>query len=139
MKRPRQRSRLDRQAEAYKAAPKLGEMPEHIIDPEPADQTIIEPKLFTFVPVEDDELRVNVHGPDGELICWLPVGAADVVKNAYDKMRRVDWVVAGEWMKGVLLGVHASIFFGNNRPVVTMSHTKDTTTFRMHDLMEDDV
>lgn len=73
---------------------------------------------YRFAP--EDDGRVDVINPTGVLVCWLPESLAGELQRAYRRRLDVDWVVANEWMEGVLFGVHASLAFGNAAPDVKM-------------------
>jgi hypothetical protein len=84
---------------------------------------------YRFEPTDDG--RVDVIEPGGAAACWLPGGIAGEIEAAYAAQRERDWVVANQWMAGVLVGIHASLAFGNQRPEVEMDIRRGITRYRM--------
>lgn len=84
---------------------------------------------YRFEPLGDG--RVDVIEPGGAPVCWLPGGVAAELERAYAAKRVQDWVVANEWMAGVLVGLHAALGFANQMPEVLVDIRRGLMTYRM--------
>lgn len=89
---------------------------------------------FKFLPQRGENAgRVDVLGPDGIAICWLPEAVAASAEGVYRKACEADFVVANEFMRGFLFGLHLALAFGNQIPTIDVTSENGLLSFVMVD------
>ena len=86
---------------------------------------------YTWRPTPDHPERMDVIDPDGVAVCWLPRGACEAVMTAYKHIWLKDPIIAREFMKGYLFGVHHALLFGNQIPPVRAEVIDGELAFQM--------
>ena len=88
---------------------------------------------YTWRPTPDHPERMDVIDPDGVPVCWLPASACEAVMTAYKHVWLKDPVIAEQFMRGYLFGVHHALGFGNQLPPVRAEVTDGVLSFQMMD------
>lgn len=86
---------------------------------------------YTFKPMPSAPWRIEVIGLQGVAVCWLPGSAAEALEQVYAPLWRRDRIMANEFMRGYLFGVHHSLSFGNQAPRIDVTQDGENLSFSM--------